>query len=378
MNIIDIINKKRLKQKLTTAEIVFFVNEYTSKKTITDYQAAALLMAIVINGMDEQETYDLTKAMLDSGDIYDFSKIKGIKIDKHSTGGIGDKVSLILAPICACFGLKVAKMSGRGLGFTGGTIDKLESIKFDFNLKNGEEFKLLNDPGLFIMCQTDRIAPADGIIYALRNSSGTVESIPLIASSVVSKKLALNTDCIFIDVKCGNGAFMKNEQSATALAKCMLNILTKFKKKSVISITTMEQPLGRAIGNGIEVKAAIDFLNGHPEADTIKELIYRFISEILITTKVEKNQTAAFKAIDEVIKSKQGINKFLAWVKAQKADMKLINSGQYFAPKYTYKIPAKTAGFVSYKSTEELGMVALLLGAGRIKKTDPIDYHAGI
>jgi pyrimidine-nucleoside phosphorylase len=311
MNIIDIINKKRKNEALQQDEIMYFVTEYTQKKSITDYQAAALLMAIVINGMNSDETYFLTKAMLESGKVRDYSKIPGIKIDKHSTGGIGDKVSIILAPICAYFGLKVAKMSGRGLGFTGGTIDKLESIGFDFNLKTGEDMQLLKKCGLFIMSQTADVAPADGVIYALRNSSGTVESIPLIASSVVSKKLALNADYIFLDVKVGDGAFMKNIGDATILAKTMIDIFTKFNKKTVVHITNMDQPLGRAIGNGLEIKAAIDFLNGSFECDEIKDLIYTFVSDILVATKIFKTKKEALSAIDECIKNKGAYKKFI-------------------------------------------------------------------
>jgi pyrimidine-nucleoside phosphorylase len=303
MNILDIINKKRLKQSLNEDEIKFFVIEYTKNHTITDYQAAALLMAIVINGMDQNETYFLTKYMLQSGKVADYSKIKGIKIDKHSTGGVGDKVSIILMPICAFFGLKIAKMSGRGLGHTGGTIDKLESIDFNFNLKKGDDIKLLNNVGMFIMSQTADVAPADGVIYALRNSTSTVESIPLIASSVVSKKLALNTDFIFLDVKIGDGAFMKDLKSATALSQCMLDILTKFKKKSVIHITNMDQPLGRAIGNAIEIKAALDFLKEKYECMQIKELIYTFASDILVATKICKDKKSALTQIITNIKN---------------------------------------------------------------------------
>ncbi|MDR2847050.1 MAG: thymidine phosphorylase [Mycoplasmataceae bacterium] len=378
MNIIDIINKKRKNEALQQDEIMYFVTEYTQKKSITDYQAAALLMAIVINGMNSDETYFLTKAMLESGKVRDYSKIPGIKIDKHSTGGIGDKVSIILAPICAYFGLKVAKMSGRGLGFTGGTIDKLESIGFDFNLKTGEDMQLLKKCGLFIMSQTADVAPADGVIYALRNSSGTVESIPLIASSVVSKKLALNADYIFLDVKVGDGAFMKNIGDATILAKTMIDIFTKFNKKTVVHITNMDQPLGRAIGNGLEIKAAIDFLNGSFECDEIKDLIYTFVSDILVATKIFKTKKEALSAIDECIKNKGAYKKFIEWVTSQKADIAAINSGKYFAPKYNYEIKANSSGYLSYKKTEEMGMISLLLGAGRLKKTDPLDYHAGI
>jgi pyrimidine-nucleoside phosphorylase len=311
MNIIDIINKKRKAQPLTQDEIQYFITEYTKNKSIPDYQAAALLMAIVINGMNSNETYYLTKAMLESGKVKNYSQIPGIKIDKHSTGGIGDKVSIILAPICACFGLKVAKMSGRGLGFTGGTIDKLESINFDFNLKPGEDVALLKKCGMFIMSQTADVAPADGVIYALRNASGTVESIPLIASSVVSKKLALNSDFIFLDVKVGNGAFMKNITEATALATTMIDIFTKFKKKSIVHITNMDQPLGRAIGNGLEIKAAIDFLNGKSECAEVTELLYKFVSDILLATKIFKTEKQAIDAIDKCIKNKTGYKKFI-------------------------------------------------------------------
>jgi pyrimidine-nucleoside phosphorylase len=303
MDILEIIDKKRNKQDLSYDEIKFFINGYTKEKTIKDYQASALLMAIAINGMNDKEIFNLTKLMLESGKIIDFSKSKGIKIDKHSTGGVGDKVSLILAPICVALGIKVAKLSGKGLGHTGGTIDKLEAIGVDCYLKEKQYVPLLNKVGMFIGAQTDDLVVADKYLYALRNSTSTVQSIPLIASSVASKKLALKTDYVFIDVKVGDGGFSKTIRQATTLSKALLQIFKSFKRNAIIHITNMTQPLGRAIGNAIEVKAAIDFLKGNYECNEIKELIYEFACDILISTHITNNKKDALNKIDQVIKN---------------------------------------------------------------------------
>jgi len=310
MNILEIIAKKRDGQKLSEAEITFFINEYTKTQTVKDYQAAALLMAIYIHGLDDKETYYLTKAMLASGNTIDLSSIPGVKIDKHSTGGVGDKVSLILSPIMMSLGYKIAKLSGKGLGHTGGTIDKLESIGVQTSLTSSQYMKLLKKIGIFIVAQTEDIVPADKKLYALRNATSTVGSRPLIAASIVSKKLALKTDYVFLDVKVGDGGFCPTVADATALAEIMLKLFKAFNRKAIIHITDMTQPLGRAIGNAIEIKETIEFLNNENVSEELKEIIYCFASSILLTTKQAKAIKQAYKMIDDVLASKTALNNF--------------------------------------------------------------------
>jgi pyrimidine-nucleoside phosphorylase len=378
MNIIEIIEKKKQKKILTEQEIDFFVKGAVNK-TISDYQTTSLLMAIVLNGMNNQETSDLTKAMLNSGKTYDFINKKDIVIDKHSSGGVGDKVSIILIPICIALGLKVAKMSGRGLGHTGGTIDKLEAINVNTSLNYQQQKNILNKVGGFIAQQTDDIVPADKVIYALRNDSGTVDSIPLIASSIVSKKLALKKDYTFLDVKVGSGAFMQTLEDAKKLSSVMRDIFTSLKQKVVIHITDMNQPLGRAIGNAIEIKETIDFLKGSSNIDdSLKSLIYDFVSDILITIKKAKNKNEAFSKIDEVINNRSALNKLYDWVKTQNGDINKVKQDSYFKPKYIKEINSNHEGYIRYKSSKEVGMVSFLLGAGRMTKKDPIDMQAGV
>ena len=263
MRMIDLIEKKKEKIELTKEEIAFIINGYVAKE-IPDYQISAFLMAIYFNGMTNQEIYYLTDAMLHSGEVIDLSKIKGIKVDKHSTGGVGDKTSLVVGPLAASFGVKMAKMSGRGLGHTGGTLDKLESIPgYNIELTPQEFFKQVNNIGISIIGQTANVAPADKLLYALRDVTATVDSIPLIASSIMSKKLASGADSIVLDVKVGSGAFMKNVDSARCLAKTMVELGRLAKKPTIATLTNMEQPLGCAIGNAIEVIEAIETLKGH-------------------------------------------------------------------------------------------------------------------
>ena len=302
MNIIDVITKKAEGQELSEKEIFYFVNEYTkSNPSITDYQAASLLMAIKLKGMTIKETYYLTKAIIETGETFDLSSVKGIKIDKHSTGGVGDKVSLILAPICVALGLKVAKLSSIGLGHTGGTIDKLASIGVNTVMTNKQALKNLDEVGMFIMAQTPSICPADKVLCSIRNATATVEALPLICASVLSKKIALKTDYIFIDLKYGSGAFMRDAKHALECGKLMMQVLKMFKRKGLIHITCMEQPLGRYIGNTIEVKFAMDFLKGKSSNPFVKELIYEFVIDILLSTKKAKTRAEANKKIDEVI-----------------------------------------------------------------------------
>ncbi|MDR1235194.1 MAG: thymidine phosphorylase [Mycoplasmataceae bacterium] len=378
MDILSIIEKKRTDQELTKNEIFYFIDQLVNKKTINDYQAAALIMAININGMNPTETFHLTDAMLKSGEIINLDKVSGVKIDKHSTGGVGDKVSLILSPICAALGIKVAKISGKGLGHTGGTIDKLESIGVDCNLNEKQYLKLLKDNGLFIMAQTDELTPADRTIYALRNATSTVQSIPLIASSIACKKLALKTDYIFLDVKVGDGGFCKTINDATKLSHALLAIFKECHRKAIIHITNMTQPLGRAIGNAIEIKASIDFLKGNPECDEVKSLIYDFVADIMLTVKKTKTRKQALMQIEQVIQTGKASKVFNQWVISQHANANLLNSGKYFNPRHIKIIKAPKSGYVDYRSTKTIGLISFKLGAGRLHKEDPIDFHAGI
>ena len=377
MDILSIIQKKRDKLNLNENEINFFINAYTKTKEITDYQAAALLMAIYINGLNDAETYYLTKAMLNSGKTIDFEGIDDIIIDKHSTGGVGDKVSLILLPICVACGIKVAKISGKGLGHTGGTIDKLESIGVDTNLQGNEYLEILKKTGMFIMGQTKDLVPADKLLYDLRNATNTVNSLPLIAASIVSKKIALKTDYIFLDVKVGDGAFCSNYKQAMQLSKIMMNLFKKFKRNALIHITNMDQPLGKAIGNAIEIKNAIEFLKGNPADEKIKKLIEQFAIDILIETKKAKNETEALNKVHEVIKNGSALNAFKTWAIAQKADPNVLDSN-FFLPKYSKEIRSKRDGYIKYQSTKEIGLIVFYLGAGRIKKSDDVDFQAGV
>lgn len=377
MNFLDIIEKQRTKKPLTKEEVEFAINQYVNDK-IPDYQFAAFIMAININNIGLEQTYWLTNSMLHSGNTVDFSSIKGIKIDKHSTGGVGDKVSVIIGPILAACGLKVAKMSGPGLGHTGGTIDKLNSIGVNTNLTLQQCKKLLKDNGIFIASQTDDIVPADKKIYALRNATSTVDSLPLIASSIASKKVAMGTDYIFIDVKVGDGGFCETYDKAFKLGKILISILKKFNRKSIVHITNMNQPLGRSIGNCTEMKTTIEFLNGKPESKDVKELIYEFSSDILIATKICKNKKEAYENIDEVINSKKALEVFKKWISSQHANANEVCKNKFFKPKYSLEIKADKSGYVKYKSAREVGMISFLLGAGREVKGAPIDFQAGV
>jgi pyrimidine-nucleoside phosphorylase len=310
MNILEIIDKVRHKERLLEKEIKFIFDGYLKTKEIKDYQMSALCMAIVINGLDLENTFLFTKEMLNSGITIDFPGIKGIIIDKHSTGGVGDRISLALLPICAALGIKVAKLSGRGLGHTGGTIDKMESVGMKITLTREQYLKQLKQVGIFDMAQSENIVPADKQVYALRNSSATVESLELIASSILSKKLALKTKYVFIDIKVGDGALVKTLTDAKKLANIMLFIFKRFNRNVVIHITDMSQPLGRSIGNALEMRATVNTLNNDFETNEFKELIYTFIGDILITTKIAKDKTTAFNKISEVIKNKKALNKF--------------------------------------------------------------------
>ena len=371
MNIIDIITKKKNKEILTEEEINYAINNYVSGN-IKDYQMSSLLMAIVLNGMDLEETYYLTKVMLESGDKIDLSNIKGDIIDKHSTGGVGDKTTLILGPILASLDLKVAKMSGRGLGHTGGTIDKLESIKgFQVEVSRDEFINEVNEVGMSVISQSGNIVPADKKLYALRDVTGTTESIPLIASSIMSKKIASGSKNIIIDLKVGNGALMKDIESARELSHYMIEIGKRFDRKVVCVLTNMDEPLGLNIGNGLEVLESIDYLSGKSSVD-LKELINTLASISLKMTKnIEKED--ASKLIEETITTGKALEKFKEFVQYQKG-----NIDDIAISNKVLQINSSKEGFIKSIDTLKLGELARNLGAGRLSKDDEIDYGVGI
>lgn len=374
----DIIDKKRNKEVLTKAEIEYFVKGYTDGD-IPDYQASALLMAICINGMSDEETFDLTNAMLHSGKIIDLSPIKGIKVDKHSTGGVGDKVSLVLGPMLAACGVKFAKMSGRGLGHTGGTLDKLESIPgFQVQLSTEKFIDQVTRIGLAIIGQSNEICLADKKLYALRDVTATVQAIPLIASSIMSKKLADGSDVQLLDVKYGSGAFMRNIDEATKLAKLMVEIGKRAGKKTCAEITNMNQPLGMEVGNSNEVIEAINTLHGNGPKD-LMEICYSSGSTLLIMTHVASNMETARKRLEEVIQNGMAFDCFCRMVEAQGGDVRFVKDTSLF-PKATYNLDVKAVsdGFVKSMDAKTIGLVSCQIGGGREKEGDVIDHAAGI
>ena len=378
MRMVDIIEKKRDGGKLTKEEIEFFVNGYV-RGDIPDYQASALLMAIYFRHMDYDETLNLTLAMENSGDKLDLSGINGIKVDKHSTGGVGDKTSLVLAPMVAALGGKVAKMSGRGLGHTGGTIDKLESIP-GFNTSLSEEafVKQVNDIGIAITRQTGNLAPADKKIYALRDVTATVENISLIASSIMSKKLAAGADAILLDVKTGSGAFMKEESDAMQLAKEMVEIGKSAGRKMTAVITNMDEPLGMAVGNILEVKEAIDTLKGNGPDDFV-ELIETLASHMLILGGAAKDFDEGLMRVRESIQSGKALDKFKQFVAAQGGDTKYIDHLELFEQAdIIEEIRSEQDGFVGSIDAQEMGICSLILGGGRETKESVIDPTVGL
>lgn len=371
MTIIDIINKKRLKNELTREEIEFAVNGYLNS-TVKDYQMSSLLMAILLNGMTDKETIDLTDIMLKSGDIIDLSKINGIVVDKHSTGGVGDKVTLVLAPLLASLGIKIAKMSGRGLGHTGGTIDKLESIK-GFNTKISEDkfIEQVNDINIALVGQTGNLVPADKKIYALRDVTGTVESIPLIASSIMSKKLASGADIIMIDVKVGSGALMKTLEDAKELARIMVKIGKSYRKPTICLITNMEEPLGYAIGNSLEVIEAINALKGDGPSDLLE--VVMTLSSIIIGAVKKISNNDAKDMLFKQLNNGEAYNKFVELVNAQGGDINKVRISNK-----VYSIKSNKEGFINHIDALHLGEIAKNLGAGRNTLDDKIDYEVGL
>lgn len=370
MNIIEIIIKKKNNKKLTQEEINYVVENYVNG-VIADYQMSALLMAMTLNGLDEDEIYYLTKAMIESGDIIDLSQVNGITVDKHSTGGVGDKTTIALVPILASLGFKVAKMSGRGLGHTGGTVDKLESIKgYQVNRSEEQFIEQVNKIGVSVISQTSEVAIADKKIYALRDVTGLAESIPLIASSIMSKKIASSASMIVIDVKVGNGALMKNVEDATTLANIMIQIGKKFDRKVVCLLTNMEQPLGYAIGNGLEVEECIQLLQGKGP-DDLRELVIELASIYLEELDTIAKETAREK-VQEVISSGKAYQKFIDWITYQNGDINQIDIS-----KKIVSVKSTKSGILTKIDAYELGNLAKLLGAGRTKKEDQIDYSVG-
>lgn len=377
MRIYDIIAKKRDKLTLSKDEIEFFVNGYTDG-SIPDYQASALLMAIYLNGMTDEEITYLTFAMANSGETVDLSKINGITVDKHSTGGVGDKTTLVVAPIVAALGGVVAKMSGRGLGHTGGTIDKLEAIDgFRTELSPSEFEKCVNSIGICIIGQSGNLTPADKKLYALRDVTATVSSIPLIASSIMSKKLASGSQCIVLDVKTGSGAFMKNIKDAEKLARQMVKTGIASGRKTSAVITNMDIPLGNAIGNSLEVIEAVKLLKGEIKGDLYDVCIE--LAANMINLASEKNLCECRTLAEEAIADGSALNKFKEMVSAQGGDVNLIDNTDLFKKaKYSLKITAKNDGYIKNMDTEKVGIASVMLGAGRTKKGDSIDYSAGI
>ncbi|MDT9757044.1 pyrimidine-nucleoside phosphorylase [Heyndrickxia coagulans] len=378
MRMIDIIEKKRNGGELATEEINFFVKGYT-EGTIPDYQASALAMAIYFKDMSDREIADLTMAMIHSGETLDLSAIHGIKVDKHSTGGVGDTTTLVLAPLVAALGVPVAKMSGRGLGHTGGTIDKLESIQgFHVEITTDQFIDLVNREKVAIIGQTADLAPADKKLYALRDVTATVDSIPLIASSIMSKKIAAGADAIVLDVTTGAGAFMKNEEDAIRLAETMVRIGNHVGRKTMAVISDMSQPLGYAIGNALEVKEAIDTLKGEGP-DDLTELVLALGSQMVVLAGKATTLEEARNMLKEAIASGAGLAKFKKFVANQGGDPSVIDHPEKLPQaKYTIDLPAITSGYVSKMVADQIGVAAMMLGAGRATKEDKIDFAVGI
>ena len=375
---VDLIQKKKNGETLTKEEIDFMITDYVAGK-IPDYQMSAMLMAIYFNGMENEELAAFTLAMRDSGDLVDLSPIEGIKVDKHSTGGVGDKTTLIVGPIVAACGVPVAKMSGRGLGFTGGTLDKLESISgFRIDLSAAEFFETVKKTGISVIGQTGNLAPADKLLYALRDVTATVDSIPLIAASVMSKKLAAGSDKIVLDVTTGSGAFMKNTRDAKKLAKHMVAIGNHAGKETVAILTGMEEPLGFAIGNNMEVKEAIEVLKGDGPED-VKEVSVALAGMMLSLGLENVSHSQGKRMAKKVLSSGQAFEKFKEMVQAQGGDIRYVEHPEFFErDAFEGEVLAAEDGFLSGMDTAKIGVAAGLLGAGRETKDSVIDMSAGI
>ena len=378
MNILEIIEKKRNGKVLSKDEIEFFINGYTNNE-IPDYQASSLIMAIFIKGMTKQETTDLTLAMAHSGEILDLSKLNKTIVDKHSSGGVGDKVSLILLPLVASLGVPVAKMSGRGLGFTGGTIDKLESIPgYKTTLSVDKFINNVNEIGISLIAQTMNLAPADKKLYVLRDSTACIESIPLIASSIMSKKIASGAQKIVLDITVGSGAFMKDIESATKLAEEMIEIGKLANRETVCILTNMDEPLGWAVGNTLEVIEAINFLKGNMPED-LKQVVLELGAYMMKLSNLGENIEENKKKMLQNIENGKAYRKFIELVKMQEGDISYIeNTDKFEKAKYVIPIISKKEGYINKIDASKIGKIACYLGAGRIKKEDKIDYTVGI
>lgn len=378
LRMVDVIEKKRNGEVLSKEEISFFVDGYTTG-TIPDYQASALLMAIYFKGMTSVEQADLTMAMVESGDQIDLSDIEGIKVDKHSTGGVGDTTTLILAPLVAACGVPVAKMSGRGLGHTGGTLDKLEAIEgFHIELTEEQFVKQVNDLKIAVIGQSGNLTPADKKLYALRDVTATVDSIPLIASSIMSKKIAAGANAIVLDVKTGEGAFMKTEEDARALATAMVEIGNRVGRNTMAIISDMSQPLGFAIGNALEVKEAIDTLQGNGPED-LTELCLVLGSKMLIAGGKTDSLDEARNILLAVIKDGSALAIFGKLIEAQGGNAEIIHNPSLLpTAKYQIEVPAPSSGYITKMEADDIGVAAMLLGAGRATKEDEIDLAVGI
>ena len=378
MRMVDLIQKKKDGYELSDEEIHYIIEGYT-KGSIPDYQMSAWMMAVCFQGLTHQETVTLTKEMMHSGDVIDLSAIKGIKVDKHSTGGVGDKTSLVLGPIVAACGVPVAKMSGRGLGHTGGTLDKLESIPgFHIFLSDEDFVRQVNDCHLAIIGQTAKLVPADKKMYALRDVTATVSCVPLIASSIMSKKLAAGSDAILLDVKYGDGAFMKTKEDARKLAKTMIEIGKSLGKDTRATISNMSQPLGNAIGNSLEVKEAINTLRGNGPEDLL-ELCLEAGSHMLIQAKKTDSLLEARKMLEEAIRQRTALKVLAKMVKAQKGDDAYINHPELFEKaKEVIPVYSTQSGYVKDLHALNLGLVSMKLGGGRQKTDDNIDHRVGL
>lgn len=378
MRMVDLIEKKRDGKELTTEEINFIINGYTHDE-IPDYQMSAFAMAVFFKDMTERERADLTMAMVNSGDTIDLSAIEGIKVDKHSTGGVGDTTTLVLAPLVAALDIPVAKMSGRGLGHTGGTVDKLEAVEgFHVEITNEEFIKLVNENKIAVIGQSGNLTPADKKLYGLRDVTATVNSIPLIASSIMSKKIAAGSDAIVLDVKTGAGAFMKTAEDAKELAHAMVSIGNNVGRKTMAVISDMSQPLGLAIGNSLEVKEAIDTLKGEGPAD-LEELCLALGSQMVYLAGKASSLEEAREKLKEVIANGKALEKFKLFLASQGGDASVVDQPERLPQaQFLIEVPAKEDGFVAELVADEIGTAAMLLGAGRATKESEIDLAVGL
>ncbi|MGH1630653.1 pyrimidine-nucleoside phosphorylase [Enterococcus casseliflavus] len=378
MRMVDLIEKKRDGKSLTKEEIDYIVTAYT-EGSIPDYQMSALLMAIFYVDMTDEEITNLTLAMANSGEVIDLSSIEGIKVDKHSTGGVGDTTTLILAPLVASVGVPVAKMSGRGLGYTGGTLDKLEAIPgFKIELSEADFIRLVNESKVAVIGQSGDLAPADKKLYALRDVTATVSSIPLIASSIMSKKIAAGADAIVLDVTTGDGAFMKNLEDAKRLAQTMVRIGKLANRQTMAVISDMSQPLGEAIGNSLEVVEAIETLQGKGPKD-LEEMCYALGSQMVVLAKKADSLEEARQLLEEALHSGKALEKFRQMIIDQGGDASVIDDpSKILTAKYEVEVPAETSGVVTKLVANELGIAAMMLGAGRKTKDEDIDHAVGI